>query len=408
MGPAACFDKSFLQSLSVDEAVWFDAYFAPVITPLFFVETLADLEKKMKEGRSAESEVRNIANKTPEIFSAPNVFHATLCWGELLGNPVMMNHRPVLGNPKRAVVGEKKGFLFEETAEAKAFERWRQCQFLELEREYAREWRAMLAMPQSTVEHVFLRRALNELGACKSLPEVLALARSVVDEDGTAFERLQYIFDTIPVNKDRDKIWWRYRAMGEPPIRQFAPYTAHVLDVGVFFQLAMTKGLISKDRPSNRVDIAYLNYLPFCQVFVSSDKLHRGTAPLFLDSSQTFVWGSDLKADLGRIDELHSQLPQEIREKGIQAFAPYPPTDGGFLTANLWDMTHAEWRNPKKPKVDLGKVPPQILEMLKGIRENAGHSEIKFGLDEADAIVMERKTRIKKGKWYLLPKDLAG
>jgi len=38
------FDKSALQGLSLDESVWFDAFFYPNITPLFFVETLADLE----------------------------------------------------------------------------------------------------------------------------------------------------------------------------------------------------------------------------------------------------------------------------------------------------------------------------------------------------------------------------
>ena len=45
MGPIALFDKSFLQSLSVDESVWFDHFFLPVVSPLFFVETLADLAK---------------------------------------------------------------------------------------------------------------------------------------------------------------------------------------------------------------------------------------------------------------------------------------------------------------------------------------------------------------------------
>jgi len=85
MGPTACFDKSFLQSLSVDESVWFDQYFTTVITPLFFVETLADLEKQVKAGRSPEDEVGNIANKTPEQSGSPNVFHATLCNGELRG-----------------------------------------------------------------------------------------------------------------------------------------------------------------------------------------------------------------------------------------------------------------------------------------------------------------------------------
>jgi len=46
VGPIALFDKSFLQSLNVDEAVLFDHFFLPVISPLFFVETLADLSRE--------------------------------------------------------------------------------------------------------------------------------------------------------------------------------------------------------------------------------------------------------------------------------------------------------------------------------------------------------------------------
>jgi hypothetical protein len=47
----AIFDKSFLESLNPDEAVWFDNFFLTSITPLFFVETLADLEKQVHGGR---------------------------------------------------------------------------------------------------------------------------------------------------------------------------------------------------------------------------------------------------------------------------------------------------------------------------------------------------------------------
>jgi hypothetical protein len=56
-GPILLFDKSMLQSLSVDEAVWLDTFYFPCITPLFFTETLADLEKEVQKGRSPEDVV---------------------------------------------------------------------------------------------------------------------------------------------------------------------------------------------------------------------------------------------------------------------------------------------------------------------------------------------------------------
>jgi hypothetical protein len=62
MGPITLFDKSFLQSLSVDESVWFDHFFLTNVCPLFYVETMADLEKSPQKGRAAEDEVRIIAD----------------------------------------------------------------------------------------------------------------------------------------------------------------------------------------------------------------------------------------------------------------------------------------------------------------------------------------------------------
>jgi hypothetical protein len=45
LGPILIFDKSLFQSLNVDQAAWVDNIFLTVITPLLFVETLANLEK---------------------------------------------------------------------------------------------------------------------------------------------------------------------------------------------------------------------------------------------------------------------------------------------------------------------------------------------------------------------------
>lgn len=60
MGPIALFDKSFLQSLNIDEAVWFDQFFIANISPLFYVETLADLDKEIRHGRTAEDVVGGV------------------------------------------------------------------------------------------------------------------------------------------------------------------------------------------------------------------------------------------------------------------------------------------------------------------------------------------------------------
>jgi hypothetical protein len=102
MGPTVLFDKSFLQSLTVDESVWFNHFTNPLICPLFYMETLADLEKnRIGNDRTGEDEVRIIAEKTPELSGAPCAFHINLCVNELVGYPIPMKgsiplwtHRP--------------------------------------------------------------------------------------------------------------------------------------------------------------------------------------------------------------------------------------------------------------------------------------------------------------------------
>src|ERR1035437_8513928 len=96
MGPTALFDKSFLQSLTVDESVFFDQFFHTVICPLFHVETLADLNKAAREGKRPEDEVGIIADKVPQMHSAPTLSHKELAIQNLIGNAVPMDGRMLL------------------------------------------------------------------------------------------------------------------------------------------------------------------------------------------------------------------------------------------------------------------------------------------------------------------------
>src|SRR6516162_11160701 len=73
-------------------------------------------------------------------------------------------------------------------------------------------------------------------------------------------------------------------------------YFAYVLSVELFFYLAISADLVSRYRLSNKIDFAYLYYLPFCRIFTSIDALHEQVVPLFLRADQTFVNGTELKA----------------------------------------------------------------------------------------------------------------
>ena len=113
MGPNTLFDKSFLQSLSLNESVWLDHFFLCNVCPIFFVETLSDLEKSVRVGRTPEREVELIADKFPEMAGTPNVYHVDICVGELMRQTVPMNGQiilpgghPVKSNGRKGVVVE--------------------------------------------------------------------------------------------------------------------------------------------------------------------------------------------------------------------------------------------------------------------------------------------------------------
>jgi hypothetical protein len=71
-GPIVIFDKSLLEALSLDETVWLGQFYRINMTPLFFVETLADLEKAPRDDRTPEQVVERLAEKTTAISADPN------------------------------------------------------------------------------------------------------------------------------------------------------------------------------------------------------------------------------------------------------------------------------------------------------------------------------------------------
>jgi hypothetical protein len=397
MGPIALFDKSFLQSIGVDESVWFDHFFMPMVCPIFYVETLGNLAKETT-GRSPEAIVRDIANKFPEWGGSPCAFHADLAISNLLGHHIGLDYQ-IPRSDGRSV---KSGTIFDVTPEEQAFGRWQKGEFHELERLAAAVWRKAL----SELDLVAVGKEMRALGftqkTCKTLEDAKAIADALVSGRDYPYARLALAgqFLHIPQHLQAG-IAQAWQSAGKRTLPEFAPYAAHVLSVEVFFQVALGAGLIGGERPSNRTDIAYLFYLPFSMVFVSSDNLHRRTAPLFMRPDQAFVWGIDLKPALKAINDHFRQLPEEDREKGISAFAHSPPD--GNLVADLWNRFMR--KGCRHEKVD--EMSPEVrAELLKRLKEfpkepTLGQGEVSTG----EHMTITRSVRHKRGSWWQLPKD---
>src|SRR5947209_2529800 len=101
------------------------------------------------------------------------------------------------------------------------------------------------------------------------------MADSFVRDEDRPFDRMNIAAQILGLpDHMREELIERWKIHGYAPLRQFTPCAAHVVTVQLFFQIALAAGHIGTERTSNQIDVAYLYYLPFCSVFVSSDKLH--------------------------------------------------------------------------------------------------------------------------------------
>jgi hypothetical protein len=415
MGPITIFDKSALQALSVDETVWLEAYFLSNVTPLFYVETLADLEKAVAEGRRPEDVVAALADKTPSD-AYPNVHHRTLIEAELHGQDIEMSGRVMVaaGEYRRAPDGSL-GMHIDEFPEAAMLLRWKNHEFDETEREVARRWRAELATHEPDRMIGVVR---NILPAETRVSDLEGLKRAIDDfcqSNDREVVVLALHFLEVP-EWAHTMVLERWEAAGSPSLPTFAPYTTHVFKVDLVYYLGIDRGFISGERASNKADMAYLYYLPFTMVFVSGDRLHRRAAPLFLTSEQSYVESTELKVGLREIDDRQSQLPEEIKQLGVLQFAGWPPSELDNLVTQLWDKhMRPDWRQiAAEREATRGKPGDAEAEQttvadVRGRVESSRPvpaTEAPASGDEADYAIIRRQVPVQKGKWRMVSQDV--
>lgn len=305
----AVFDKSFIHSITAEEAAVFDMHFMSNITPLFFVEVLADLEKaNLADEKARAALVRSLAGKTPSFRSYSNIPHHEIALHELLGNPVEMRGVPLVGGGRRVQSADGLGTVFEHPPEMKAAERWHKGVFGEEEYASARQWRESLRRAPESLDILTSGRASRF--SFRDLAAVKQFAEQILDCDGVRFRNLRAALDIFGVSgRARPGVIARWKEEGGPKLADFAPYARHVMLIDLFRTLAMASGHIDPDKSSNFADMAYFYYLPFCEVFVSGDKLHRRCAPLFLREPQQFVWAHNLRSHLAQLAQEYLNDP---------------------------------------------------------------------------------------------------
>jgi len=238
IGPILLFDKSTLQSLNPDEAVWLDNFFMTNITPLFYIETLADLEKEVRAGKTPEQVVGEIAYKTPDMQSHPNMHHLSLIWGELMGKgKIEMVGFPVLGGGQPVMLEGCTGVIYKQSPEAEAFSRWQEGKFLEIERGYAKRWRQELGSVDLKAMRESFHGIWEQAGKPRTFGDIRAFADTIIDgPDQHAVLRMGLALTIIDADWVEQMVA-RWESLGRPPIREHAPYFTHVLTVNLFFYI---------------------------------------------------------------------------------------------------------------------------------------------------------------------------
>ncbi len=406
------FDKSFLESLNPDEAVWLDNFFLTSITPLFFVETLADLEKNVRKGRTPEDVVGNIAYKTPDMQSHISPHHASILAGALVGHEIPMDGRIFKAGGTLVQLNGQQGVVYKLSPEEEAFQRWQRHEFLDLERQIAKVWRkGVTGWDYSQVYQTF-QGLYDTIRKPKSLEDAKHIADTLIEllDPGKSFILgLALLGFSQTAAKE---ILDRWKAAGSPALAKFCPYFVYMFSVELFYYLAVGADLISTVRPvnkaDNKVDLAYLYYLPFCMIFVSNDKLHERIVPMFLRDDQSFVNGQALKADLAAVDKHFAAFPEEERVKGLFSLASDPPDDRAFLVTRLWDKHLPGWQ---KRRAEHQKLSPEaqktLVDMINRIPEEGRplSSEPDLKIEDMQYVHITRTMLRKKGKWVRVPPE---
>ncbi len=413
MGPVTIFDKSALQSFSMDESVWLGAFTLGNVTPLLYVETLADLEKSIKGGKTPEEFVGMLSFKVPDD-AVPNVHHKRLIESELMtGISTGMDGygRPVLegAKPKKNSDGTYS-IHFDEFPEAAALARWHNGEFQEIERNIAKKWRNELSRQDNTERMNEVRYIFPTTAEISNISELKTEIDRFCESSDSHVIKLALTIVGVP-EKSQKQILIRWQREGEPSLIKFAPYTAHVFKVDLLYLHATERNFISQ-RTSNSVDMAYLYYLPFCQVFVSGDKVHAQTVPLFLNERQSFVSAADMKVALKEMDDYFSALPEEVKALGVMRIAGYPPAHMHNAITEVWDKSmRDDWRKISADEQEDRFRPRNSSDDKKFVKDLTNQYDtavdIEDGIapptiDDVQQVFLKKKMYVQKGKWRMI------
>ena len=290
------------------------------------------MKKPGSEGSDFDA-VKIIANKTLNMDMVINAHYLHMLYNSVGGHEPVLDGRPNIPGGRQVIDKDgKRGIVIELSEEESALNRWRAGEFKEAEEVLAERWR-------NAIEKIDLESLARIGKSMKSrfhdLADILVRVNAMFENPSSQALLVLMLGDEFGFN-DKLKAMAMNRVGLEIENRllmDVAPYAAYCLKVNLLFKLGVMHRFIGT-RATNRIDMQYLYYLPFCDIFASNDKFHSQLAPLLLRPYQVFSSGIELKRDLRTLADKIGQTSSKL---------PDPPEIEGSLTVSLWKNKDEKW-----------------------------------------------------------------
>ncbi|MHA1886656.1 MAG: YecA family protein [Promethearchaeota archaeon] len=304
-----------------------------------------------------------------------------------MGNKILMNRKPVIMCNKSAISNDgKKGIVVEESDEEIALHRWREGNFTDEEKEISSRWREKTTKPNKLKD---MQDHFKNSIPSMDIKFNLETLKEKLDET-ILIKQLQtyYLKSLISLlhldSQTTHKIFLRWEQNNFQTLKDFSPYAFFCLNIQVFFLQALGLELVGS-KSTNDIDLMYLFYLPFCNVFSSGDNFHKKIVPSFLSKDQSFISAEDLRSDLQKLS---------IEEKRNKSRRKHTPQNPDSFTYKYWKQ-YIDWF-PDELEMIIhleNEESKRIQKIMKELKENK-ISEVNDILKDSEIEFIQKKIKV--------------
>jgi hypothetical protein len=314
LGPIIILDKSAFQSLTLEEVEILEKFYYINIPPILVLEIIGDLAKTKKQKMTPEESISLLSHKIRGINSKASVHYKDCLVNDLLNGKVPMEGRiPVYTDSEIVMPSGERGVMISDSKEELDLLRWSQSSFSKDERDFSKLWRGVIKnIPLERIRNALRKEFHGQYPEASTMEELIEIADNFLKNQLFLRRHILALMEdfSIPRIVIKEVMHRLNRFEGFQNLEQFAPYAFYLAKADLLFLFALIFEFIGT-RSTNRIDLEYLFYLPFCYAFVSNDKDQLKLANCLIREDQDVIQGSDFKKDLNSILEKIRSLDKE-------------------------------------------------------------------------------------------------